>query len=197
MNEEWKPVMWYEWMYEVSNIWRVRSIYDWRHKRNRIKYISIQTQKWWHWLMVLHKDCVKKAWVVSRLVAQAFIPNPDNLPCACHIKEDLDENWALYNGEDNLFWGTYSDNARDRQKKWRWSKNFITNNPSPSKWKFWKDNFKSKKIKQLDLNWNFIREWWSQVDVYRELWIWNTNISKCCKWELETAWWYKWEMIQE
>jgi len=40
----------------------------------------------------LRKDTIRKSFLVSRLVAIAFIPNPDDLPCVLHKKEDLDEN---------------------------------------------------------------------------------------------------------
>ena len=129
--------------------------------------------------------------MVSVLVAKAFIPNPDNLPIACHIKEDLDENWALYNWVDNLFWGTYQDNTRDMWNKWR--ANNLYQLSHPNKWILWKDNWNSKKINQYEKDWIFIKEWDSWRDVERELWINSWNISACCRWRLKSAWWFKWE----
>lgn len=29
-NEIWKPVIWFEWLYEVSNLWRIKSFKNWR-----------------------------------------------------------------------------------------------------------------------------------------------------------------------
>lgn len=47
--------------------------------------------------------------LVHRLVAKAFIPNPNNLPYVLH-KDDVPDN----NHVDNLRWGTQTDNMRDR-----------------------------------------------------------------------------------
>lgn len=52
--------------------------------------------------------------VVSRLVATAFIPNPENKKFVCH-KDDVPWN----NVEDNLFWGTQEENEQDKTLKGR------------------------------------------------------------------------------
>jgi len=62
----------------------------------------------------LCKDGKAKAHFVHRLVAETFIPNPDNLPYVCH----KDDN-PLNNCVDNLFWGTQKDNIDDCQSKGR------------------------------------------------------------------------------
>lgn len=54
--------------------------------------------------------------LVHRLVAQAFIPNPDNLPFACHKDDDPSNNCV-----ENLFWGTQLDNMQDKVRKGRQS----------------------------------------------------------------------------
>lgn len=43
-----------------------------------------------------------------RLIAEAFIPNPDNLPIVRHLNNEPDDNVI-----ENLAWGTQSDNVRD------------------------------------------------------------------------------------
>ncbi len=57
--------------------------------------------------------------LVSRLVALAWIPNPNNLSLVCHKDETLDENGFLNNSVDNLYWGTYADNSIDSLRKGR------------------------------------------------------------------------------
>lgn len=42
---------------------------------------------------------------VHRLVALAYIPNPENKPCVCHK-----DNNPLNNHVDNLYWGTQAEN---------------------------------------------------------------------------------------
>ena len=46
-----------------------------------------------------------KSYSVSRLVALAYIPNPENKPCVCHK-----DNNPLNNHVDNLYWGTQAEN---------------------------------------------------------------------------------------
>ena len=48
---------------------------------------------------------------IHRLLAEHFIPNPDNKPLVLH-KDDNRENWSL----DNLYWGDWSENNRDRKR---------------------------------------------------------------------------------
>lgn len=127
------------------------------------------------------------------LKLQAIIPNPLNLPCVCHKDETLDENGLLYNWSDNLFWGTHKDNTRDMWKKWRANNNLVLNHPKPILWKFWKDNHLSKKVNQYTLEWEFIRSWYSMADVQRELCIFYTSISACCKQKAKTAGWFIWK----
>lgn len=57
----------------------------------------------------------KRVWVRShRVVAMAYLPNPNNLPCVCH-KDDNRANSSV----SNLFWGTHKDNTQDMIKKSR------------------------------------------------------------------------------
>ena len=48
---------------------------------------------------------------VHKLLAEHFIPNPYNKPCVLH-RDDNRQNWSL----DNLYWGDWSENNRDRFK---------------------------------------------------------------------------------
>lgn len=108
MIPEWKPVVGYEGLYIVSSIGHVKSLF--RYKRilkyniNKRGYASVE----------LFKNGESKRLLVHRLVAQAFIPNPDNLPQINH----LDEN-PLNNAVSNLEWCTakYNDNYGNRNAK--------------------------------------------------------------------------------
>ena len=154
-----------------------------------------KVSKYWHAWLRLQSKKLYKNFIVSRLVAIHFIPNPDNLPCVLHKKEDLDKNWFLYNWVDNLWWWTKSDNARDMWNKWRWFNHFKLNNPKPNLWKFWKECYNSRQIIQFDLSMNFVKEWDSIIDIERELWIHHPNISKVCLWKRQTAWWFIWKYL--
>lgn len=197
IEEIWKEIIWYEWKYYISNIGRIKSINWWRW--NNLKEIILKpwkVSKYWHaWVRLQSKEKCK-SYIVSRLVAKYFIPNPDNLPWALHKDETLDEDGFLYNGYDNIYWGTRMDNIRDMINKWRWS-NY--SNSSRDKtywlWKFWKNNYSSKEIIQYTKSWEFIKKWDSIMDIERELWIHHPNISKVCLWKRESAWWFKWKYL--
>ena len=109
-DEEWRPVKGYEGLYEVSNKARVRSLTRYfpdRVFRNGklqpyINYGKVLTPHMSHkgYLLVpLTKDSKGKKCSVHRLVAEAFIPNPENLPLVNH-KDECKTN----NRPDNLEW---------------------------------------------------------------------------------------------
>ena len=178
-TEIWKPIQGYEGFYEVSSIGRIKSLKYHRWLKKVLLKFSI---KKWYCRVTFSKNNESKTYSVSRLVAIHFIPNPLNLPLACHKDETLDENWALYNWEDNLYWWTSKDNAIDKSKKWR----------HPFKWKFWINHPNSKKIDQYTKDWVFVKTWDSQSDVFLELWICNSSISEVCLWKWKTAGWFVW-----
>lgn len=191
MQEKWKPVVGYELKYGVSNLGRIKSL-NYSNRGFEKLMVVCKRNKFWHWCIALH-NWMQKNFIVSRLVAIAFIPNPLNLPCVLHKDETLDERWMLYNWEDNLFWGTKKDNSDDKWRKWRANNIFQTDNPRPTKWKFWKDNKCSKPVIQYTIVWEFIKEWYSASDVERELWLSQWNISTCCIWKAKTAYWFIWK----
>ena len=112
--EIWLPVVGFEGLYEVSNKGRVRSLFK---GKNRILSMFAGT----YYNVNLNKRGVHSRSDVHRLVAKAFIPNPDNLPEVNHKNED-----KLDNRVENLEWVThkyniaYSHNiekSHDKQKK--------------------------------------------------------------------------------
>lgn len=99
--ENWKPVKDYEGLYEVSNFGDVRTL-DERH------YLKLKTQKKnkdGHMRVWLSKESKKSAFFVHRIVATAFIPNPENKPVVNHIDGNPSNNHV-----DNLEWATRSEN---------------------------------------------------------------------------------------
>ena len=62
-------------------------------------------------------------------------------------------------------------------------------------WKFWKDNDLSKKVYQYSLDWEFIKDWDSIMDIQRELWIRQNNISACCNGRIKTSSGFIWKYI--
>jgi len=108
MEEVWKPIDGYEGLYEVSNLGRVRSL-EFRNNQTsfkRKKIMSATDNGHGYLIVCLRRGGHKRSSrYVHRLVAQAFIPNPDNLPVIDHIDHDRSNNVVT-----NLQWLTQKDN---------------------------------------------------------------------------------------
>ncbi len=117
MIEEWKPVPNFEESYEVSNTGRVRSFDRVRpllsrsgnmtEKKFRGRVLYQNKNNKGYVMVYLCLYAKRKSCTVHRLVAQAFIPNPDNLPEVNHKDGDKDNNSV-----ENLEWSTVADNRR-------------------------------------------------------------------------------------
>ena len=178
-QEIWKDIPWYEWMYQASNKWNIKSLWNWNSNSSKhkvlkqcfdsCKYLQIRLTKNAKWFM----------YKVHRLVAQAFIPNPENKPCINH------KNWIKTdNTIENLEWVTRWENAKHKYRElWYYS---------PVKWKFWYLHHNAKSIIQCDLNMNIIKKWWSIAEAGLGLWISKSNIWEVCKWNRKTAGWFIW-----
>lgn len=102
MTEIWKPITGYEGLYEVSNMGRVRSFV----RKNFQGKILSPCLKCGYPSVILCKKGEGQKWaLVHRLVAEAFIPNEDNLPIVNHKDETRDNNCV-----DNLEWCTTAYN---------------------------------------------------------------------------------------
>ena len=176
MEEVWKDIKGYEGLYKVSNFGRVKSLC--RKSICGSHYITIKEKilkpsktgsdrKYLH--IILAKDGINISKFIHRLVAEAFIPNPNNLPQINHKDEDPSNN-CVYNLEwcDAKYNMNYGTINRRRGESLGYGK----------------DNPYSIPIIQYDKNGEFIKEWDSTMDVERELHIQHSNITKCCKKQL-------------
>ena len=116
MSEEWRPIEGYEGLYEVSNTGRVRSLDRYCYRLHKGKVLSPAKDTDGYLQVVLHCNGKQHQRKVHRLVAQAFIENPDNLPEVNHKDEDKTNNRV-----DNLEWcdRSYNINYGSRKDKVR------------------------------------------------------------------------------
>ena len=121
MIEEWRPIEGYEGLYEVSNTGQVRSLdryvknnYSYRLQKGKV--LSPEKNKDGYLLVSLCCNGKQNLRTVHRLVAQAFIPNPNNLPQVNHKDENKSNNRV-----DNLEWcdQAYNNLYGTRQERYR------------------------------------------------------------------------------
>lgn len=128
MNEIWQDIPCYDGKYSVSNFGNVRSNY---HKNRRILKPICKSKKNNGYLTVrLYSNSVGKKFQIHRLVANAFLPNPNNFPIVKHKDGNRTNNKA-----ENLEWcstlscNTYNDVEENVKRLW------INNNME----EIWKD----------------------------------------------------------
>lgn len=120
--EQWKSIAGYEGLYEVSNLGRVRSL-----KFGKTKILKPGRVGGGYLIVKLLKDCIRKNMKVHRLVAEAFIPNPNKLKTVNHKDEDKTNN-----NVNNLEWMTLADNLNYGTRNKRTAEANV-NNPKRSK----------------------------------------------------------------
>ena len=166
MKEIWKDIKDYEGHYQVSNLSRVKSI-----KFGKERILKPVTDRHGYLIVGLWQNNKHKTYKVHRLVAEAFLPNPDNLPQVNH----KDEN-KLNNNVDNLEWCTNDYNYHYGTRIERISKR------------------RSKTVLQYDLEGNFIREWKSTAECGRNGFN-QGHVAACCQGKLkkhkDSIWRYK------
>lgn len=100
MIEQWKPIDGFNGLYEISDLGRCRSFVRCMH--GRIMKPTINTNGYAYYTLG------GKLYRANRLVAKAFIPNPNNLPCVDHINAIRDDNRV-----ENLRWATMKENMNN------------------------------------------------------------------------------------
>lgn len=178
MDEIWKDVLGYEGKYQVSNLGRVKSLerrckskdYT-RRVPGKIRAQTLDT--YGYPIVSLNLDGKKKTRTIHRLVAEAFIPNPNNYSEINH-KDENKQNNAV----ENLEWCTTQYNSSygtrvDRIKR-----------------------AQSIHVIQLDMNGNVINEWFGMGEISRRTGYDQGLISRVCNGKRMSAYGYKWEFAQ-
>lgn len=161
MEEVWKDVVGYEGLFSVSNFGNIRN-----EKTGRV--LKLYKNKRGYCLVSLyHKRNNRKTYRVHRLVAEAFIPNPNNYPYINHKDENPSNNRV-----DNLEWCTPQYNATYGHAHEKHMKTILD--------KYGKYHLK-KTVLQYTLDGVFVKEYDSITEASEESGIPMNNISACCR----------------
>lgn len=171
MNEIWKNIEGYP-NYMVSNMGRVKSLNYNRTGEEKIMK-GIKNNRGYLYVQ-LYKEGKQKNYLIHRLVASAFIPNPGNLSEINHINEDKTNNQFT-----NLEWCNRIYNL-----------NYGTHNERMAKSKY-------KPVLQFSKTDEFIKKWDSVSEASRVLGINQGDISSCLKGKYKSAGNYVWIYANE
>lgn len=195
---KWKPIKGFEGIYEVSTDGQIKNL------RRNILMKPYRKGKYGHAMVGLSKNGKVTRLQVHRVVAETFIPNPENKPEVCHKSNKYDKNGLLNNSVNNLCWGTHLENCRYENTRKRQSENHADfkgkNNPNYGR--IWTDKEKkhlSKLKGEQVIQWDFNRI----VGIYdslkqagRETGVSWTNIRNVCEGLYENAGGYQWTYVR-
>lgn len=189
MQEIWKDIKGYE-GYQVSNLGRVKSL-NYRRQKGYEKILTPREDNNGYFRVELSNNAVKgRNYAIHRLVALAFIPNPENKPQVNHINGIKSDNRV-----ENLEWCTKSENT-----KHAWENDLIKNTLKRKQHgknlghKY--GGYNKKEVVQYDLNGKIIKKWNSIAEVEKILSIDHRNISACCLGKQKTAGGYIWKHLK-
>lgn len=187
-KEEWIPIEGYEGYYEISSLGRVYSI-----RRNIILKNKISPTGYAR--VNLSVNGIAKHHAVHRLVANAFIKNPDNKPTVNHINEN-----KLDNSVENLEWATNAEQnvhgTRIERVKahTNYKKRNIDYKQVAAKHNYKELNKKQMKpVLQYDEHGNFIAQFPSIALAARTVGISAGHLCSCLKGRRKTCGGYKWK----
>ena len=182
MTEQWRTAVYdgeiYEELYKVSNLGRILSL-NYRNT-GKADLMNPSETKDGYSVVGLSKNGETKLCYVHRLVAQTFLPNPENKPEVNHIDEDKTNNFVFLNEDgsvdkekSNLEWSTHKENSNHGTRTERSAK------------------ARSKRVLQFTLDGEFVREFESTHECGRNG-FYQSAVVACCRGERKTHKGYKW-----
>ena len=159
-----KDVVGYEGLYSVTSCGKV-----WSYRRKKFLTPGVNNKGYLY--VNLCRNGKYTSYTIHRLVAMAYLPNPENLPEINHKDENKTNNCL-----QNLEWCDC-----------KYNNNYGTHIEKAS-------NSRKKPILQYDLDGNFIREWNSATDVGKEV---RINIGYCLRGKYKTAYGFIWKFKED
>lgn len=171
-KEEWRPVVGYEGLYEVSDTGKIDRV-NYRNSGKRYRMKPTVNREGYERL-ILYKDRKSKHILVHRIVAMAFIPNPNNYPQVNHKDEDKSNNDVT-----NIEWcspkynSNYGTRAKRRLEKMK------------------------KPIIQMTMDGDFVKKYDSIKHAVDAIGLKSSSISAACRGIKISAGGYKWRYEDE
>ena len=180
MKEIWKDIKGYENCYKISNFGRIKSLArevptDYYGRINRIpeKILKHAVTRCGYHMVTLFRDNRRNRQLVHRLVAEAFLINPNKLPFVNHIDENKSNNCA-----ENLEWCTaqYNVNYSGTVQK--------------------AVNSRKRKVSQFERTGKFIKNYESMEAASRATDTQRSAINMACQGKYKTAGGYIWKYYE-
>ena len=203
MEEIWKDIKGYEGLYQVSNTGKVKSLEKLKWNGRGYQKLPERIMKGKKcgrgYLQVrLFKDGKSKNYYLHRLVAVAFIPNPDNLPQVNHRNEIKTDNCV-----DNLEWCDAKYNSNYGTKNQRIAEKLRGRKHSEEAIKKMSEKLRGRKLPEeiikkiaeknskpvysVDRETGLITYWKSACEASRQTGIDQGNITRCCQGKMKSA----------
>ncbi len=186
MKEIWKDIEGYDGRYQVSNLGYVRRVHIYRYSEP-FKVLAIRKARNGYLRVGLCNNSKVKFVSIHRLVAETFIPNPNNYSCVNHIDGNKENNRC-----DNLEWCTHSYNNKEAYR---------LGLAKISKQKIERMRIlglnSGKKVIQKDFDNNIINIFNSTCEASRKTGICQTSISAYCRGKIKKTGKYIWEYLEK
>lgn len=179
-----KDIQGYEGLYAVTEDLRIWS-YPKNNSSKHGKFLKQIISNWYATVWLWKNKKVKWFWV-HRLIAMAFIPNPENKPQINH------KNWIRNdNRVENLEWCTNQENI-NHAFKFLWKNNKSPKQIAQTKSLAW---LGKRPVIQLTKELKEVRRFDSILNASISVWVWPWCIRKCCAWQksCKSVKWYIWK----
>ncbi len=182
MEEVWKSVLFFEGDYEISNLCRVRSL-----KNNEPLILATSVNKKGYYYFTPSKNGKVYFRLIHRVIAEAFIPNPNGHKIVRHLNDIPGDNRI-----ENLAWGTNLDNSNDGKRNGVYL--YVPKGEKHHLYgKTGLDSNAGIPVLQIKLDGSIVKEWGSANEAANKLKISRGNINSCCRGVAKTAGGFKWE----